>query len=362
MTDIKKKHHFVPQSYLKNWANEKNQVSVLRNNKIFRSSISDTLQENKFYNLDISLSEKQIQLIKIWLTNTNNQNSAIKSAEKVINTLIKTIQHIDLYNEIKKILPDDSNKNQLEKDLLLFQANTFENYFSIFEEKFSIVMNKILSKKFQELTWKDYDLLAQFIALQLCRTPKTQNNIKNGIIELKNTIEKKINSTISKEEIEGIVKFYSLILVPAQLNNAFLYNNMIFYVIENTTNLNYITSDQPVFNLLTPDDKDKMRFSVPLSPKILLKCEIFPMQQEITDFLHQQYQNDRDKMKEQLEKMQTGKEKLEDTGQTIYNSLLFYLKSSNEYEIYEQNNLINLNKNLTLVAISNDDLKPYKNE
>lgn len=357
MTDIKKKHHFVPQFYLKNWANEKKQVFILRNNKIFPSSISDALQENRFYELDSSFSKSQNELFKI-LLNIKNPNKSLQSAINLTSLILNTHNEMELIKKLYKVLNIEITDN----DLLSFKSNILEDYFSSVETKISSVLEEILSENWEKLTWKSYDILTQFIAFQLCRTRKTRDNVVKQIYTIKSTIETKLNSSISTEEIEGVEKLYLAIIVPTILNNCFLFNNMIFHIIKNETSLNYITSDQPVFNLFGSDDKKYMRFSVPLSPKILLTCDIFPMEEKMKNYIHEEFEEDRRIMELQLDKIESTQknEALKDTGKTIFNKLIFHKTSSNEIEIKEQNNLINQHKNTTLIAYSKDDLLPYK--
>lgn len=51
--DLKRKHHYVPQFYLSGWVNNKKQIYVLIENKIFLQSIREVLFENNFHKLPI---------------------------------------------------------------------------------------------------------------------------------------------------------------------------------------------------------------------------------------------------------------------------------------------------------------------
>lgn len=182
------------------------------------------------------------------------------------------------------------NKENFEDRELLnklneYRCNLIEDYLSKYEEKWGVIFNKIKNVDFKRLDYQDYKDLCLFCGFTLCRTRYMRNKqfkiikdlcAKNGIFKLKDC------------ELEDLILLLLTFIIPLQLSNVFVNEKIIFTVIHNETDLNLITNDNPVRNIRYHDYS--IEFIIPISTRILLKCETIK-NPEMVSYLNDQFEN-----------------------------------------------------------------------
>ena len=174
---------------------------------------------------------------------------------------------------------------------------------------------------------------------------------KNGIFKLKD------------RELEDLILLLLTFIIPLQLSNVFVNEKIIFTVIHNETDLNLITNDNPVRNIRYHDDS--IEFIIPISTRILLKCETIK-NPEMVSYLNDQFENDVNIMQDWVQFNQNIDTPLsvfpKSTGKSIYNLLLFESKWDDPDKINGINNYMNEQKNLYVIGSKKEDLEPFKQQ
>ena len=361
--DLKRKHHYVPQFYLSGWVNNKKQIYVLIENKIFLQSIREVLFENNFHKLPI-FSDGQIDFFWEFLCKPylEFKNLAIRNSIELLNQLLDKKFNREMNSLYSHI---DGNKENFEDRELLnklneYRCNLIEDYLSKYEEKWGVIFNKIKNVDFKRLDYQDYEDLCIFCGFTLCRTKYMRNEqfkiikdlcTKNGIFKLKD------------RELEDLILLLLTFIIPLQLSNVFVNEKIIFTVIHNETDLNLITNDNPVRNIRYHDDS--IEFIIPISTRILLKCETIK-NPEMVSYLNDQFENDVNIMQDWVQFNQNIDTPLsvfpKSTGKSIYNLLLFESKWDDPDKINGINNYMNEQKNLYVIGSKKEDLEPFKQQ
>lgn len=269
--DIKKKHHFVSQFYLKNWLSENRKLYVWDGkDKIFSSATDGIGYRKNFYKIE-RLKPKQIEFLKLFITHCKFENLStyklvIKSiletqvmfnnSEKIIEILgIKKEDYIEIFEEIENLKQS-------------FSSNTIEDKFSDDEASFSNVLSKIISSDRNiNITLRDYDTIVHFIAFQLGKTPQKFERITNddGSERRAKLIEK---YQFTDKEYHTYT-LYSILCLIEQIYLSSLGNLDKINIYYNNSNINFITSDDPCFNQKI--EEKKLHIQIPISPKIMIE-------------------------------------------------------------------------------------------
>lgn len=250
----KKKQHYVWRKYLKKWSSSKNSIPTYFKEKgyVQTTDLMNVAQSRYFHKMFI-LSEHEILLAKSYIHSFNNAD-AVNFAERLLNLYVSYKDYSIQQSNYTYDIPIP-NLNRILKDL---EVNTFENFVS----KLETLGNKILEcKSLEELKMLDgidiYNSLF-YVSLQYFRTNKMRQNLIKGFGE---------NSEI------GIVanKIWNIIFIHLALvmtSNALKRNDYTFIFVKNSSNVSFITSDQPVCNDLENEGEDikDFEFYYPISP------------------------------------------------------------------------------------------------
>jgi len=344
-------------------SHNKKQIYVLIENKIFLQSIREVLFENNFHKLPI-FSDGQIDFFWEFLCKPylEFKNLAIRNSIELLNQLLDKKFNREMNSLYSHI---DVNKENFEDRELLnklneYRCNLIEDYLSKYEEKWGVIFNKIKNVDFKRLDYQDYEDLCIFCGFTLCRTKYMRNKqfkiikdlcTKNGIFKLKD------------RELEDLILLLLTFIIPLQLSNVFVNEKIIFTVIHNETDLNLITNDNPVRNIRYHDDS--IEFIIPISTRILLKCETIK-NPEMVSYLNDQFENDVNIMQDWVQFNQNIDTPLsvfpKSTGKSIYNLLLFESKWDDPDKINGINNYMNEQKNLYVIGSKKEDLEPFKQQ
>jgi len=251
MEQIKKRHHYVWREYLRSWTEKDDLVYTFfkKENKVIKTNLINIAQEKFFYSSeDFTIEETE------YLKDLTLRLSDSYSLPANLNIL----SAFTLYSNIKIKL----NKNNIdfnEEELKFIRTNFIEDLHSKFE---NYGKKLIAVKQLDDLIFlKDQKELLKtmiFLCFQYGRT----KNMKNSFSKTSFSI--KYNNPIS------------LIIGNTMANKLTFEKKLRFKLLVNKSNVNFITSDQPIINLVDRNGDgsvDDLVFYYPLSPEIALKID-----------------------------------------------------------------------------------------
>jgi len=231
MKELKKHHHYVWKEYLKPWTSE-NKICCRRKGKIFLTSLDNIAQERFFYK-SYRLGSEEIKFLQYLIKN-------------MIPNVAKSMNHIlNLYNDI-------SNSN----DEYLIKCG-IEDLHTIVENYGKNCLEKLQKGNVAFLKQNKYKhQLSLFLGVQYMRTKKMRENLNP--VELK-------NKNIDLEKMSIILPF-----IYGEITGKWIYNTGEIKLIRNNTSSNFITSDQPIFNVRAPlnntEELKEFELYYPISP------------------------------------------------------------------------------------------------
>lgn len=252
----KKKQHYVWRSYLRPWSN-KERIWCLRENKIFHSNLMGVAQEKYFYRIK-ELTDIEVGFIR--------RIAVERSSGPLREANIGWIQMFDALYELKRKFGEVTILNEDADRFFETMEVNFQEEFYSYIEGFS---NKYLTSLYdKDLSFYETEEGAMdfcfFIVSQYLRTKTMETNI--------------CESFGSVEGID-IKKCWSVMRHIFTTNVAWsLYadrDNLRPIVVENKTEKQLITGDQPVINIHAfnkePDEEvDDFELYYPLGPNMAL--------------------------------------------------------------------------------------------
>lgn len=254
----KKLHHYVPRFYLKAWA-ECDHVYWLRGGKILRTNVRNVGAENYFYRLR-ELSPNDITFIR--------QIAIVDSPERLKPYHERLVRFFSLPHVTRRKLEASGNgtpKLLAEVDSVITEMN--ENVYASIEEGFKPYLDFMLAGDLK--FYSDPAACAAFfkgLAAQYLRT----NQIKRARV------------TLGPEMLEAFQRVVNVLVHIFAINLGFsLYADRKRFrltLLENATDIPFITADQPVINIAARPEEtkppDKFELYYPLSPnKAMLLLE-----------------------------------------------------------------------------------------
>lgn len=225
--ELKKKHHYVWKNYLRNWSNvEYINTYFIDSKKIIKTNLINIAQEKLFYRLEkfSDLEKEQIE----FLLNDHCEKAIIPAAKELLKCFY-------LYTDFSQ---DAFYKLHKSDEFLNFiKHNTIEEILTGFE---SYGKNLINIQNVTDLHFlkdkKELSTSLLFLTTQYTRT----KNIKD-----------KLNNALKKYDLIYNEKFWILMSFIYALNLTYYLTEKFkskIIVYNNTSDLNFITSDQPAFN------------------------------------------------------------------------------------------------------------------
>lgn len=241
MSTVKKQQHYVWKNYFKPWTSN-GQISCLRNQKVFQTSINNIAQEHFFYKSD-SLNVEEYNLVK-----------------GIINYMHPTA-HDSQFELLSIYLQTSSYDEYLKKCGL-------EDFHGIVEVNFMHVLENIYARDISFFkNERDKNDFSFFIGCQYSRTSKMRNNLINSF--------DRFNDFPSKEKISPEKISKPLQMIFGNTIGNWVYSKSKLCLLLNNSSANFITGDQPVINiksdpldLITPPQKIELYF--PITPKLAL--------------------------------------------------------------------------------------------
>lgn len=213
----KKKHHYVWKHYLKPWS-ENGQIWCNRKGNIFITSLENIGQKRFFFKTE-KLTDFEEKIINEIIYHRYQSTHDIA---------IKTFQMYQI----------SANGDEF------LQKNGIEEFHTMVESTAIDILNQLYSCN---LNFQKHDqqklFFSSFIGFQYMRTNRTHIKVAEGLVAAANAFPE------FKGQFEAIKisKVLSLILADAVGN--WIYSEGRFHLLENHTKEDFITGDQPVFNL-----------------------------------------------------------------------------------------------------------------
>lgn len=293
---ITRRQHYVWQYYLKSWTLN-NKTWVKRGNKIFNTSTKNIMVKKDFYKVhklnsyekhirDTILSEDKRQDVHQIIKYDNSNLDFIElfdfdvfSPWEAILILIEQLNakimvddnEIDFVNLIESSTQETKEKidNILKKDFKNFRIQKGEDLISFDENEGKIYLDKLLDDDISFLgEQKELFYFFYFVVFKFMRT----NKIKNIFVKMiENIIETtKVLFPNQEASAEKIFSHYFYTLTT-KLSFDIFSSGDYKTILMRSKNNNFITSDQPVFNINDEIDKNgydiDMDFYMPISPK-----------------------------------------------------------------------------------------------
>jgi hypothetical protein len=259
--NISKRQHYVWRSYLNSWAAE-NLIWCNRNGVIFHSQLMNVGQEKFFYEV-MNMNDEEISFIRL-IGNSNNRPEMNGLIDDIIN-YFRTPALIE--NFLTSInIPDQESWN-LHREA---KVNAHEHIHSSLESESRIILDKLLDNNISVMDNEtDKYNFIQYISFQYLRTKKQKNRIINMKLNLPHNINEKIN-IINVWGPISVALSYQLAMGVIGHRKPFKLK-----ILNNTTNINFITGDQPVINMRAVGKQPStevhdLDIYHPLSPKIAI--------------------------------------------------------------------------------------------
>jgi len=258
MNYTKKRQHYVWRHYLKPWANKENIWTYFKNlNKIEHPNLMGVAQEKYFYKLVDFTEDEEIFLNKF--------------IDKLSHPAVKDLNmdFLQLFTSTGKlkVLLEQSTNPKIDKSL-----------YSEMIRKMEINLMEDAHCKMEELGEK----LIQYRSLDDLKTILDEDYIFEGIMflmfqyirtkNMKKLVLQKYIGDKYKNIIEKSWNILSYALATTMSRSISLDRRIKFVFIENNSDNNFITGDQPVFNLLgnklnENGDVAELELYYPLTPK-----------------------------------------------------------------------------------------------
>ena len=248
--DVIKNHHFVSQFYLKAWSKCGKKVFTTINNSNVRSmAVEKVASTNYFYEIrTINTETKEILLKEL-----KKQNLPLMG-----NLLCQIINGISTINLFKSVF----GQKIITKEEKLLQCNTIEGVYGVVEDLAAPIIKKIIDDNTNDFDINDYQNVLRYAVYQLTRTAKVKNLTKDKV---KPILE---NKNIDYDSYHILMS----IILSEQMLLSFIEKLFKIIVLDNKTSVNFITNDNPIFNLHTIESK-KVKLYLPISAKKALFFE-----------------------------------------------------------------------------------------
>lgn len=235
---MKKSQHYVWKYYLQQWTNN-NKIWCKRFDKVFNTSLDNIAHEN-FFNVIENISEEELGIIISFLDKVDDSAKLIMKG------------NIEILLNASKL----KGKNKIEY---------LENYHTFIENTGRPILDSLYNGNLDILTiQRNKDHFSYYLGLQYTRTKKIRHSLlRNFETTLKEIYNKKINiETIS----------HSFAFLSADFIGNWISSEGNFTLIKNNTEIDFVTSDQPIYNHSFKYDNlatsDQMELFYPITPKL----------------------------------------------------------------------------------------------
>lgn len=291
MGDLKIKQHYVWKKYLRAWTTDDKNiwVKMLKYSSVKEVPLASIAQEKKFYQL-VDITDEEEKFIANFIDKMCHES--LKPLLR--DFLMSFTAHTKLRKQLDnlKLNPDDVKRKFIEEEINEVEMNMMENTHCIFEN----YGHKLTSCKTPADVFfmQDEDSFMEtmlFLAVQYFRTKKMHINVSK---------EFEGNPyNLRPEKIWNIISF----AMAAKFGRALALNPKLrVRIYDNRTDSNFLTNDQPIFNILG-DSKDddgnttELELYYPITTKLAIclhfnnqpeKIKSIPVNTEVVKFFNDQ--------------------------------------------------------------------------
>ncbi len=256
--DVKRRHHHVWQQYLQPWTFN-SAIWCLQGGRIFSSGTRVLAVETDFYRIG-ELTLEQLSLIKMLLI--DNSDHIVQDIHlELVRMLSTAFEMIRSTRDCLSRYPD--RLAYFEADMSRMKSNLFEEMHTAIENSFRVSLDQVLEGDISFYDRADTAIpFCRYIAAQLLRTKGTKERVIDRV--------NKING-IDLAPIWTVVNYMFAINIGASFYIE--RDRRSLTLLENKTDIPFITGDQPVLNLLGGDGNQPPEHCVlyyPVSPTLAL--------------------------------------------------------------------------------------------
>ncbi|HCE4621446.1 TPA: DUF4238 domain-containing protein [Vibrio parahaemolyticus] len=250
----KKQQHYVWKHYLTPWLTD-DKLWCYREGKVFFGSRDNIAQQRFFYEVE-PLNDFENTIVKGFIEKRHPST------------------HLASYSTLN-LFQFASNGDEYQR------RNEIEEYHTRIEHSVIPIMDKLLNGDTSWLKNTDDKVkFSRFLGVQYSRTNKGLQNLSKAFELLENQFPKYKGLYDSTK----ISKVFSLLM--GDFIGNWVYSSGQFALLENSTELNFVTSDQPVYNLgasgvVGDDEITSMELYYPLSPELALFITNEPQKDKI---------------------------------------------------------------------------------
>jgi hypothetical protein len=243
-------HHHTPRRYLLPWADADERIAWYGYGKVDRSGLTVVGGENNFYKLK-ELTVPDIDCLKLFIDGLPEIG---RDGHR------RFLEMYTLPTRLKRHLEESCIQNpEAMKQLEVVISNMNENYHAAIENSFWPYLEAIKNRNFS--FYEDPPKASEFfhgLYVQYLRTKAVRERAC-------------IKENVLFDDMERVWDALSHILAVEAGGSFFVRRNEFrILVLDNHTDVPFITSDQPIINMLTPggswDVPEKMELYYPLSP------------------------------------------------------------------------------------------------
>ncbi len=256
---VKKKHHYVWKEYLKSWAENKQVPALIKKSKkVIKSNPEGLAQQRYFYALEEFTQEEEIilkELVNQW------------SKESTLKINLEFYENFTSYSKLKRLIKTidlgDQKNSELKEKLNLLRTNAMEDSHLVFENFGKRFIN---IREYEDLAFLDNEMellfTMLFISFQYLRTKNMQLKIKSAVVKYDYLSPKFLN-------------FIPFIYATSIADSLTYEKQTKFIFLENTSEIDFITSDQPLVNNKIDQLNDngtiaQLDIYYPITPRIAL--------------------------------------------------------------------------------------------
>lgn len=260
MSTIKKRQHYVWRNYLRNWADEKDQIWALRKDykKLLHTELMNVAQEKYFYRVH-ELTKQEIDFMQRFINE--------KTPTVVRSFCLNLLKGYIVPAQLKATL---SSKGFMDKDIeekvRRSEINMFEDIHCIFEEFGEKILQCKSIEYLQSMTEEDWDEALTFLMFQYMRTKNMRAAIVDGFNE---------DSTQWAAFADKVWPLMSSVQAITMGRNLSIDTTIKFKLLKNKTTNHFLTTDQPIINYVGDISDDEgyakeLELYYPISPQIAL--------------------------------------------------------------------------------------------